>query len=197
MAAITIHSDFGAQENTSVTASNFSSYICHEVMGPDASYTAQKPNYIFCFLLFFWTFFYLTHFDFFDYILTIWSFDFLIIPASRNYMFLNHAEPSWISDFCKMHISPFFWVSLNSYLFILFTLLLYFFLGSCFVTTHFVLPLMSLSDKEPIHSPVQIVQIQTTLYLMLSRVQNYRSKDLQVISGNLHLALIVFCLPYN
>lgn len=160
----------------------------------------QHKNLIIYFVssyLFFWTFFNLTHFDFFDYILTIWSFDFLIIPASRNYMFLNHAEPSWISDFCKMQKSPFFWVSLNSCLFILFTLIYYFFLGSCFVTTHFVLPLMSLSNKKPVHSPVQIVQIQTKLYLMLSQVQNYRSKDLQVISGNLHLALIVFCLPYN
>ena len=33
MAAVTAHSDFGAQEN--VTASIFSPSICHEVMGPD------------------------------------------------------------------------------------------------------------------------------------------------------------------
>ena len=32
MAAVTIHSDFGAQEN----AFTFSSFICHEVMGLDA-----------------------------------------------------------------------------------------------------------------------------------------------------------------
>ena len=51
MAAITVHSDFEAQVNKSVTASNSSPYIIHEVMGPDASYTAQKPNYIFCLFL--------------------------------------------------------------------------------------------------------------------------------------------------
>ena len=91
----------------------------------------QHKNLIIYFVssyLLFWTFLYLTHFDFLDYILTIWSFDFLIIPASRNYMFLNHAEPPWISDFCKMHISPFFWVSLNSCLFIRYTLIHYCFL---------------------------------------------------------------------
>ena len=33
MAAVTVHSDFGAQEN--VTASTFPPSICHEVMGPD------------------------------------------------------------------------------------------------------------------------------------------------------------------
>ena len=163
----------------------------------------QHKNLIIYFVssyLFFWTFFNLTHFDFLDYILTIWSFDFLI-PASRNYMFLNHAEPPWISDFCKMHTSPFFWVSLNSCLFILYTVIHYCFLVAALwqptLSSHLCL---SLSNKGSIHSPVQIVQIQTTLYLMLSQVQNYRSTDLQVISGlNLHLALIKFsvCLIIN
>ena len=36
MAAVTIRSDFGAQENKSVTASTFSPSICHEVMEQDA-----------------------------------------------------------------------------------------------------------------------------------------------------------------
>ena len=36
MAAVTICSDSGAQENKSVIASTFSPSICHEVMGPDA-----------------------------------------------------------------------------------------------------------------------------------------------------------------
>ena len=36
MAAVTIRSDFGAQENKSVTASTFSPSICHEVMELDA-----------------------------------------------------------------------------------------------------------------------------------------------------------------
>ena len=37
MAAVTIRSDFGAQEERkSVTASTFSASICHEVMGPGA-----------------------------------------------------------------------------------------------------------------------------------------------------------------
>ena len=36
MAAVTVHSDFGAQENKSVTLSIVSPSICHEVMGPDA-----------------------------------------------------------------------------------------------------------------------------------------------------------------
>ena len=35
MAAVTIYSDFGAQENTSVTVCIVSPSICHEVMGPD------------------------------------------------------------------------------------------------------------------------------------------------------------------
>ena len=99
----------------------------------------QHKNLIIYFVssyLFFWTFFNLTHFDFLDYILTIWSFDFLI-PASRNYMFLNHAEPPWISDFCKMHISPFFWVSLNSCLFILYTVIHY-----CFMVSIALWPLL-------------------------------------------------------
>ena len=34
MATATIHSDFGAQKNKFVTISTFSSFICHEVMGP-------------------------------------------------------------------------------------------------------------------------------------------------------------------
>ena len=37
-AAITICSDFGAQKNKSDTVSTVSPYICHEVMGPDATY---------------------------------------------------------------------------------------------------------------------------------------------------------------
>ena len=36
MAAVTVHSDFGAQENKYVTVSIVSPSICHEVMGPDA-----------------------------------------------------------------------------------------------------------------------------------------------------------------
>ena len=36
MAAVTICSDFGAQENKSVIVSTFSAFICYEVMGPDA-----------------------------------------------------------------------------------------------------------------------------------------------------------------
>ena len=36
MAAVTVCSDFGAQEKKIVTASTFSPSICHEVMGPDA-----------------------------------------------------------------------------------------------------------------------------------------------------------------
>ena len=37
MAAVTVHSDFGAQEKKKfVTVSIFSPSICHEVMGPDA-----------------------------------------------------------------------------------------------------------------------------------------------------------------
>ena len=35
MVAVTVHSDFGAQEK-SVTVSIVSPCICHEVMGPDA-----------------------------------------------------------------------------------------------------------------------------------------------------------------
>ena len=35
IAAVTIHSDFGAQKIKSVTASTFSPSVCHEVMGPD------------------------------------------------------------------------------------------------------------------------------------------------------------------
>ena len=36
MAAVTIYTDFGAQENKSVTVSIVSPSIYHEVMGPDA-----------------------------------------------------------------------------------------------------------------------------------------------------------------
>ena len=36
MAAITVHSDLGAQEIKSITTSTFSPSICHEVMGMDA-----------------------------------------------------------------------------------------------------------------------------------------------------------------
>ena len=36
MAAVSVHSDFGAQENKSVTVTTFLPSICHEVMGPDA-----------------------------------------------------------------------------------------------------------------------------------------------------------------
>ena len=37
MATVTVHSDFGAQENKSVTVSIVFSSICHEEMGPDAT----------------------------------------------------------------------------------------------------------------------------------------------------------------
>ena len=36
MAAVTVHSDFGAQENKVCHVSIISPPICHEVMGPDA-----------------------------------------------------------------------------------------------------------------------------------------------------------------
>ena len=36
MVAVTVHSDFGAKKIKFATASTFSAYICHEVMGPDA-----------------------------------------------------------------------------------------------------------------------------------------------------------------
>ena len=36
MAAVTMHSDFEAQENKSVTVSIVSPFMCHEVMGLDA-----------------------------------------------------------------------------------------------------------------------------------------------------------------
>ena len=36
MAAVTIHSDFGAQENKVCHVSIVFPSICHEVMGPDA-----------------------------------------------------------------------------------------------------------------------------------------------------------------
>ena len=36
MAAVTICSDFGAQENKVVSLSTVSPFICHEVMGLDA-----------------------------------------------------------------------------------------------------------------------------------------------------------------
>ena len=35
MAAVTIHGDFGAQENKMSLLLHFSPYICHEVVGPD------------------------------------------------------------------------------------------------------------------------------------------------------------------
>ena len=40
MAVVTVPSDFGAQENKSVTASTFSPTICHEVMGQDTKILA-------------------------------------------------------------------------------------------------------------------------------------------------------------
>ena len=36
MAAVTVHSDFGAQENKFIIVSTFTPSICHEVMGLDA-----------------------------------------------------------------------------------------------------------------------------------------------------------------
>jgi len=36
MAAVTVHSDFGAHENKSATVSDISPSFWHEVMGPDA-----------------------------------------------------------------------------------------------------------------------------------------------------------------
>ena len=36
MTPVTVHSDFGAQEEEIVTVSTFSPSICHEVMGLDA-----------------------------------------------------------------------------------------------------------------------------------------------------------------
>ena len=36
MAAVTIHSDFGAHENKICHSFHVFPYICHEVMGPDA-----------------------------------------------------------------------------------------------------------------------------------------------------------------
>ena len=36
LAAVTVHSDFGAQENKICHCFHFSPYICHEVMRPDA-----------------------------------------------------------------------------------------------------------------------------------------------------------------
>ena len=51
MAAVTIYSDFGAQENKkSVTVSYVSTFICHEVMGLDAMILvflmfSFKPNF--------------------------------------------------------------------------------------------------------------------------------------------------------
>ena len=36
MAVVTVHSDFGAQENKICQASTFPPSICHEVMGLDA-----------------------------------------------------------------------------------------------------------------------------------------------------------------
>ena len=56
MAAVTICSDFGAQENK-VTVSSVSPYICQEVMGPDVmilvfwmlSFKPLKKMYIYLF----------------------------------------------------------------------------------------------------------------------------------------------------
>ena len=42
MAAVTVHSDFGAQENKSVAVPIVFLSICREVMGPDAS---RKPEH--------------------------------------------------------------------------------------------------------------------------------------------------------
>ena len=36
MAVVTVHSDFGAQENKFVSISIVSPSVCHEVIGPDA-----------------------------------------------------------------------------------------------------------------------------------------------------------------
>ena len=36
VAAVTVHSDFGARENESVAVTICFPFICHEVMGPDA-----------------------------------------------------------------------------------------------------------------------------------------------------------------
>ena len=55
MAAVTIHSDFGAPQIKSVTVSIVSPSICHEVMGPDAmilvfwmlSFKNSKPSNLF------------------------------------------------------------------------------------------------------------------------------------------------------
>ena len=47
MAAVTVHSDFGAQEEESVTTSTFYPSISHAVMGPDAMIL------VFCFFVFF------------------------------------------------------------------------------------------------------------------------------------------------
>ena len=49
MAAVTIHSDFRAQETKSLTTSAFSPSICHEVMEPDAMILV---SFFFFFLIF-------------------------------------------------------------------------------------------------------------------------------------------------
>ena len=36
MASVTVHSNFGAQENKVITVFIVSPSVCHEVMGPDA-----------------------------------------------------------------------------------------------------------------------------------------------------------------
>ena len=55
MAAITVRSNVGAQEKKFVTASTFSPFICHDVMGPDAAILVffnvdfQASFFMFCF----------------------------------------------------------------------------------------------------------------------------------------------------
>ena len=44
MAAITIHSDFGAQENKICHCFHFLPLYFHEVMGPDAMILAPRPG---------------------------------------------------------------------------------------------------------------------------------------------------------
>ena len=57
MAAITIHSDFGAQENKVCHCFHVSPSICHEVMGPDAMiFVFRKPSFKPTFLLSSFTF---------------------------------------------------------------------------------------------------------------------------------------------
>ena len=46
MAVITVHSDFGAQENKVCHFSIFSPSICHEVVGPDAVILVELLGYM-------------------------------------------------------------------------------------------------------------------------------------------------------